>query len=368
MLPVPGHPAGTLHYVPRDEVIRACADVDVVEVVAAALREHAAGSTVLPPEAAMRWRAPDGAAARSLAMPGALPGGDDLPGRNHLPGRDYLAAGIKIINGCLSNPDRGLARAQGLVLLFDPATAWPSAIMEAAHISALRTAAVSALTADRLARGRPARLSLIGCGSLARAHLELLLPRLPGLRSVALYDTNPGRCRSLAQDLRRQLAGRGPEVAESPGPRECVTGSDLIITTTTVTTSYLRHDWLSPGTLILHVSLDDVLPDVVQRADLLVVDDWELVSDDRQRLLGRLYQAGRLRSPGGTYCPGSAPDPAARAVDTTLGDILAGYHPGRGSDREIILSNPFGMSLLDIAVARSILPIAIRNGARELPR
>lgn len=355
MLPVPGHPAGTLHYVPRDEVIRACAEVDVMEVVAAALRDHAAGKTVLPPEAAMRWQAPDGAAARSLAMPGGLPGGD------------HLAAGIKIINGCLSNPDRGLARAQGLVLLFDARTAWPSAIMEAAHISALRTAAVSALTVGRLARGQPARLSLIGCGPLARAHLELLLPRLPGLRRVALYDTNPARCRGLAQDL-RQRTGHGTDITQTPGPRECVAGSDVIITTTTVTSGYLRHDWLSPGTLILHVSLDDVLPDVVQRADLLVVDDWQLVSDDGQRLLGRLYQAGRLRSPTGTYCPGSAPDPAARAVDTTLGDILAGHHPGRGSDREIILSNPFGMSLLDIAVARSILPIAVRNGARELPR
>ena len=354
-LPVPGHPDSELYYVPRAEVIRACAGADIVGMVAAALRQHATGGTLLPDEAYLGWQAPDGAAARSLAMPGAL----DTPGGG-------LALGLKVINVCLSNPARGLARAQGLILLFDRQTAWPVALLEAAHISSLRTAAVTAITARCLGRPDLARLAIVGCGALARAHLLLLPPALPGLRHVAVYDTDPGRSAELAADLR--AAHPGLQVVASTDPRSCVRDAELVVTTTTTTTGYLGYGWLSPGALVAHVSLDDVLPDVAQNADLLVVDDWNLVSQDNRRLLGVLYRAGKLRSPAGEYHPESSPDPAARAVDTTIGDILAGNHPGRKNANDIVLSNPFGMSILDIAVAHSIPPIAIEYGARRLPR
>lgn len=355
-LTAPGYPDDRLYYVPRAEVIRACASVDVIEVVAAALRHHATGGTLLPDEAYLGWPAPDGAAARCLAMPGGLPTGDGI------------TLGLKVINGCLSNPERGLARAQGLILLFDPQTAWPRAVLEAAHISALRTAAVSAITARHLGRPGLATMAVIGCGAIARAHLQLLPSALPGLDRVSLYDTDSRRRRGLADDLRAQYADERLRIIESTDPRGCVQDADLIITTTTTTTGYIGYDWLRPGALIAHVSLDDVLPEVVHRADLVVVDDWDLVGADTRRLLGRLYHAGRLRSPEGRYHPAGSPDPSARAVDTTLGRLLTGDHPGRRSSDDIVLSNPFGMSILDIAVAQAVLPAAIRGGARRLPR
>jgi N-[(2S)-2-amino-2-carboxyethyl]-L-glutamate dehydrogenase len=337
-----------LHYVTRDEVIRACAGVDVLEVVRDALVRHAAGRTVLPDEAYLGWTAPDGAAARSLAMPGALRGPDG-----------ELQLGLKVINGCLSNPDRGLARAQGVIMVFDPQTAWPVALLEAAHISSTRTAAVTAVTAAHLARPGASRLAVLGCGALARAHLRLLPTALPSLTEIALYDVERERAERLAADV-------GADVCSDP--RACVDGADLVVTTTTSTRGYIDHDWLRPGALIAHVSLDDVLPSVVHNADLLVVDDWNLVSQDRRRLLGVLYRDGKLRSPSGEHHPESVPDPAARAVDTTIGDILAGRHPGRKSAEDIVLSNPFGMAILDVALAHAVLPIAIENGARRLPR
>lgn len=355
-LPVPGHPAGELYYAARAEVVRACAAVDVVAVVEAALRQHAAGATLLPDEAYLGWQAPDGASARSLAMPGGLPT------------TDGFALGVKVINGCLSNPDRGLARAQGLTLLFDRQTGWPQAVMEAAHISALRTAAVSTITARCLGRPGLTRLAILGCGVLARAHLELLLPALPALARITLYDTNQQRCHRLAEDLRGQHRGGRLKIVESASPRDCVRDAELVVTATTVTRGYIGRDWLSRGTLVAHVSLDDLLPEVIQQAELLVVDDWNLVSQDPRRLLGALYRSGELRSPAGCYHPQSAPRPGARAVDATLGDILAGRHPGRGSPADVVISNPFGMAILDIAIAHALLPALISNGARRLPR
>ena len=354
-LPMPGHPDDELYYVPRAAVVAACAKIDVVSVVADALRDHAAGTALLPDEAYLGWRAPDGAAARSLAMPGGLPTADGL------------ALGVKIINSCLSNPERGLARAQGLVVLFDPRTGWPRAVLEAAHISALRTAAVTAVAARMLGRPGLETLAVLGCGALARAHLQLLPPALPTLERVVLHDADPARHRALAADLRASYPDLA--VTETADPRAGVAGADLVVTTTTTTTGYIGWDWLRPGALVAHVSLDDVLPEVVTRADLVVVDDWTLVSTDTRRLLGRLYHAGRLRSPTGEYDPASTPDQAARAVDATLGEILTGRHPGRRGEDDIVLSNPFGMSILDIAVAHAVLPAALSHaGAHHLPR
>jgi N-[(2S)-2-amino-2-carboxyethyl]-L-glutamate dehydrogenase len=352
----PGYPVDSMYYLSRAEVIKACTGIDVLAVVADALRQHTAGTTILPAEAYLGWQASNGTPARSLAMPGGLRTGD------------RLTLGVKVINGCLSNPDRGLARAEGLILLFDAETAWPTAIMEAAYISALRTAAVTAITAQRLARPDLARLAIIGCGTLARAHLELLLRVLPQLEQISVYDISPQRREQLAGEVRSRHPSGHPAITQAGTPRDCVRGADLIVTTTTTTTGYLAYDWLSPGALIAHVSLDDVLPEVVQRARLLLVDDWNLVSQDSRRLLGRLYRTGRLRSVSGGYYPGCTPDPAARAVDATLGDILLGNHPGRKSPDDIVLSNPFGMSVLDIAVAHAVLAAAPRSSVRELPR
>ena len=105
--------------------------------------------------------------------------------------------------------------------------------------------------------------------------------------------------------------------------------------------------------MLVHVSLDDALPDVVEKADLVLVDDWELVRDDPRRLLGRLYRAGELHGPGEANGTG-------RAVDASIGDVLIGAHPGRGGEEEVILVNPFGMAICDIALAREV-----HEGARE---
>ncbi|MFB7549551.1 hypothetical protein [Streptomyces sp. NPDC056154] len=89
-------------------------------------------------------------------------------------------------------------------------------------------------------------------------------------------------------------------------------------------------------------------------AGTVIVDDWSLVRDDPRRLLGRMHRAGTLLGPGGIPREGVTARPGARRVDGTLGDVLAGRHPGRRNPDEIVISNPFGMSILDVAVADRI--------------
>ncbi|MEZ0075268.1 ornithine cyclodeaminase family protein [Planotetraspora sp. GP83] len=351
-LPMPGHDGTEILFLNRHEVEDACRGMDLPAVVGRALVRHTRGETTLPEEAYLPWTAPDGAPARCLAMPGALRDDED--------GWTY---GIKIINGCLSNPSRGLARAQGVIMLFDPQTARPVALLEAAYISAMRTAAVTAVTAARLGVPRLARVAVLGCGTLARAHLRLLPAVLPDLREVRLFDLDPSACRRLADDLR---AGHPDlKVVEAAGPRECVAGAQLVVPVTTTTSGYIAFDWLAPGALIAHVSLDDLLPEVVRRADLVLVDDWGLVAADSRRLLGRMYRSGELLAPDGARFHDAQAKAGIRRVDGHLGEVLAGVHPGRRSAEDIVVSNPFGMALLDVAVAHEVVSAA--SGALGRP-
>lgn len=332
-------------YLTHDDVVRAMSTVDVLSVVAETLRLHSENRVLLPEEAYLPWRSPGGAANRCLAMPGAV----DFD--------DGFAVGLKTINASLGNVANGLPRSQGFTLLLDEETARPRMLMEAAHVSALRTAAVTALAARTMGREGMSSMGLVGCGTLAMAHLKLLADTVPTLTDVRLFDTDPARLEKFHAEAAAALPAWRVEAV--PTARECVSGVDLVVLVTTVTEGYVPYEWLTPGTLVSNVSLDDLLPDVVRRCDLLVVDDWELVSGDRRRLLGRMYQAGDLLPPSGIVLGHTGgPSTSARKVDATLGEIVSGAHQGRSEDTDIVVCNAFGMAILDIAVAYRIAAAA----------
>jgi N-[(2S)-2-amino-2-carboxyethyl]-L-glutamate dehydrogenase len=344
------HSGSEVLYLTRREVIECFYGLDPVALTARTLTAHAAGTTRLPAEAYLGWETPSGHAARCLAMPGGI----DLPDRKIL--------GLKVINASLRNADRGMPRSQGFTMVFDEETARPLAVMEAAYISAIRTAAVTMLTGRELCRSGAATIALLGCGTLAQAHLEILPAQLPEFTEVRLFDLDHGRAQALADELSREPEYAGRKIVLPADAQSTVTGADLVVPVTTVTEGYLPMAWLSPGAVIAHVSLDDVLPDVVHGADLVLVDDWHLVRDDDRRLLGRMYRAGTLLAPDGSSWPGVEGSPQARKVDGTLGQLLSGVVAGRATDDDIILSNPFGMSILDIAVAWEVYRIAESAG------
>jgi len=341
-------------YLSRDDVVRAVATIDPVAVVAETLRLHSENRVVLTEEAYLPWRSPGRAANQCLAMPGAV----DFD--------DGYTVGLKTINSSSRNTANGLPRAQGLTLLLDNETARPRAVMEAAYITALRTAAVTAIAAQTLGREKMSNMGLIGCGAQAMAHLTLLSDTVPTLAEVRLFDVDAAR----AEKFRAQAAALRPalRIEVMPTARECVTGVDLVVPVTTVTKGYIPWDWLTPGTLVSNVSLDDLLPDVVHRCDLLVLDDWDLVSGDNRRLLGRMYRAGDLLSPSAIVNDhaGSGPSTSARKVDATLGEVVAGAHRGRCADTDIVVCNAFGMAILDIAVAHRVATAAERAGIGQL--
>ncbi|AMW08799.1 hypothetical protein A4E84_04355 [Streptomyces qaidamensis] len=313
--------------------------VDVVDAVREVFLARAAQRAVLPEESCLRWTNDHGESCRSLNMPGLV----EIGGRRF--------AGTKIINASLGNPDRGLARADGLVLLFDLTTARPVCLMPAARVSAARTAAVSVL-ATELSWAHPTRsVAVVGAGALADAHLGLALRRWPSLRTVRLHDRVPERAALLAE----RLGSAHPEVAfdVTGTAEEAVRGAELVIPATTTTTGYIPAEWIAEGAVVVNVSLDDLLPDVFTSADKVIVDDWSLVAADTTRLLGRMYRAGDVLPPPRARAADAA-GPHGVEVAAELCDIISGTASPRTSAADRVVINPFGMSLHDVAVAGRI--------------
>jgi N-[(2S)-2-amino-2-carboxyethyl]-L-glutamate dehydrogenase len=329
----------TVRYLSRQDVRAACVRVDTVAAVREAVRVHGIGETTLPAEACLRWVTPSGAQARSLSMPGYV-------------GGKIGRGGTKVINANAVNPDSGIPRASGIFLLFDPETARVVCIMDATYISAIRTASVTVLAAQLLGNDPLERTAVLGAGELGAAHVDLMMDRLDGLRTIDIFDRARNRATDLCRVRAQAATARCVRLVVAESARSAIEGAQLVVTTTTVTEPYIRHGWLSPGVLIVNVSLDDVRPETFLAAEHLLVDDWDLIRHDDRRLMGRLYREKKLAGPGEL-----APD-GGRAVDGSLGDVVCCRYDKPRSPDDIVMLNPFGMAIEDVVIADRIYEVA----------
>ena len=327
-------------YLCKKEVEAICREIDSVAVMRDLFMLHGSGKTILPDEAYLAWTNANGENVRSLNMPGLVLG-------------HGAVAGTKIINSNPSNVLRGLPRASGLTVLYDSVSTRVTCVMESAYISSLRTASVTCLAVDLLGIRNIDCVAVIGAGVLARAHLNLLMQRLPRLRRVLLFDVERPRAEELSRELKSATA---PEIEVTTSAEEAIRPAQLIVPVTTVTAGYISFDWLQPGALLSNVSLDDPHPEVVLKAHKVIVDDWDLVKADNRRLIGRMYREGSVVGPDSPSSNG------ARRIDAQFGDIVSGAMAGRTSDDEIILFNPFGLAIEDVALAAEVYRVAKESG------
>jgi ornithine cyclodeaminase len=313
----------------------------VVGVVTRALLSYARGHTILPAEGYLAWQNSRGCNARSLAMLGAVTDPDDSP--------HY---GVKVINAAVDNPARGIDRAGGVIMLFDPETARPKVLADAAVLSALRTAGYTMATIRVLGPAEPTSVAVIGCGALARAHLELLARCCPSVDRAFVYDISAERMQALADWVAAE--GLGITVQPADSAADCVGRSDLLITVTVSDTPYIESGWFTAPTFVAHVSLDDLTPAVLAGAAAIYVDDIGLVADNPRRILGRMIADGRI-----TTGPGSRAQPYIRG---TLASVLCGNTPAERPGSGHVISNPFGMAVLDVALAAAVHDAALGLG------
>lgn len=323
----------------RAMVERCLAGIDVLEVVADTLRSHHRGLTDLPDEGYLTWTNEEGAYSRSVAMPGAIRGSD-----RHL-------YGLKLINAATSNPARSIDRAGGFAFLFDPETARPRLMAEASLLSALRTAACTVVALRELGPVEPASVAILGCGALARMHLRLLAEHAPSLEVAYVYDLVPQRAADLSEWARDHAAGLRVVVASDAA--DCVARSAMLITLTVSAAPYIPLSWFAAPSFIVHVSLDDLLPETFAGAAAIFVDDEDMVAANPRRILGRLMADGEIGRSGSARPP---------RITGTLGAVLDGAVQGIRPSTGHVISNPFGLAILDVALLGAVEQAARRAG------
>ncbi len=323
----------------RSAVVACVAALDIPAVVANVLRDHAAKRAVIPEEGYLAWTNSGGAYCRSIAM---------LGGIQRPSGAIY---GLKVINAAVSNPGLGLERAGGFSFLFDTETARPKVIAEAGYLSAVRTAGYSVLSIERLGPTSWDSVTIIGCGTLAGAHVDLLVKRFPEFKDLHVFDLDRGRAEEFAKTITKKYPALQVDIAGTA--REAVRSAPVVITVTTSSAAYIPAAWIEPGSFVAHVSLDDLKEDVFCLAQALYVDDVDLVRDNPRRILGRLLQEESVSWPGGPASP-KADSSDALAVTGTLGMVLEGECPAVRPSTGYVVSNPFGMSILDVGLIAAV--------------
>jgi ornithine cyclodeaminase/alanine dehydrogenase-like protein (mu-crystallin family) len=251
------------------------------------------------------------------AMPALLPGlaGDGSGDR----------LGMKWVSGNPANNSAGLAGIYGLLLLNDPVTTVPIAILDAGPITAERTAATSgvAIRAFAPAVGGSPRAALIGAGVQGRSHVPVLGFVLPGVELV-VYDRDPGRAASLAA-LASVTEGIG-SVSTAASARAATDGADVVVSAASFVAPAERqamtNDWLSPNALVVAVDYATYCAaEVARDADLFLVDHTAqfLANRDAGNFDGYPEPAAMI----GEALARGTPRPSGRVVATHLGTGLA---------------------------------------------
>ncbi len=295
---------------------------EVEAAVEAVLAAKAAGRAMMKPKLSLH--APDGAL--FLASAGVL--------------GEPAYAGVKWV-GVADAQNSGLPHIAGTVLLNDAGTGMPVAILDARWITGVRTAAITAVAARRLARPESARIGFVACGVQARAHLAALKLHFP-LATLRAYS----RRLSTAQAFAQEAGAEGLAAAAVEDPRDAVAGMDIVITTTPVvppTPPFLDAAWLAPGSFAGMIDLGlSWISKSLPALDLVVTDD--------------IAQAGTERL--------AYPEPYHGEVAGLVVGSLAGRE--NAAQRNALVFA--GLGLADVAVAAAVYERAKEAGVgRVLP-
>ncbi|MBN1828027.1 MAG: ornithine cyclodeaminase family protein [Deltaproteobacteria bacterium] len=292
---------------------------------------HSNGDFVLPPKVSVRWGDAHSEETRGRinAMPGYV-------------GGPVNSAGIKWIGGAPQNPFKyGMPRASALIVLNDPETLFPIAVMDGTVISAMRTGAVTGVAAKRLARPESSIAGLIGAGTQNRTQLMALKIVLPQLKEVTIFDLKQERSAKFALDVGKEL---GIDIKPVKSSREAVEGADVVVTATTAKEPVVKADWFNPGCYYSHVGSYEAEYAVIEKANKIVVDDWHQIKHRGVQTLAIMHAEGLIGDDD---------------IYAELGDIVTGKKLGRENGKEFIYFNSVGLALEDVAVAKMIYDAAV---------
>ncbi len=255
-------------------------------------------------------------------------------------------AGVKVIGDYVDNYKVGLPSEMGILLLMDPATGVPTAIVDGSHLTDMRTGAVTAIGAKYLARKNAKVLGHIGARGTAYWNVRLL-DHVFDFDEIRVHSRRPESRNAFAERLSEDL---GKPVRATDDWHSCVVGADIVVEASRLMEPepLLRTEWIKPGAFVVPYgtmsAVELSLTDIMAK---LVVDDWGQCKGGQFGSLRAHVETGRL---------------SEATLHAEMGQIVAGLKPGRESETETNLFWHRGLSLSDIALGHAMLAKAERLG------
>ena len=256
----------------------------------------------------------------------------------------------KLVTVFEGNAGGRLPTHQAVVLAFDPGTGEPTALIDGTSITALRTAAGSALSARLLAREDASVAAVLGTGVQARAH-AYAIARVRALRELRVAGRNEARARELTSEL---SAGLDVPVRACGSWAEAIDGADIVCAATHSDQPVVRREWLSPGAHVTSVGFN---PDGREIDDGTVADALVVVESRGAALAPFPAGSNDLLEPirNGVISP--------EHVHAEIGELILGTRPGRESASQITLYKSVGVAVQDAVAASLVLDAARARGA-----
>ena len=312
-----------LLYLSRADVERVGLDMGaIIKLLEQAFLEKGKGNVEMPPKPGIHTM-PD---AFIHAMPAYIP--------------SMKSAGIKWVSGYPENFKRGLPYISGLLILNDPETGIPYALMDCTWITAYRTGAASALAAKYLARPESETAAILACGVQGKTNLEALACVFK-LKKAYVYDLLPDVQESYVGEMSSKL---GLEIEGVKAPREAVEKADLIVTSGPILkhpTPTVEEGWVQPGAFASAVDFDSYFSGAAMA-------EMSRISTDDHAQFQYYKSVGYFQQ---------TPEPYA-----DLGELVAGLKPGRQLPKERTMAINLGLAMDDMAVAPTICKMAVEKG------
>jgi ornithine cyclodeaminase/alanine dehydrogenase-like protein (mu-crystallin family) len=223
--------------------------------------------------------------------------------------------------------------------LFDPATGAPVCVAHAGEITAIRTAAASAVATNALARHDARRLAILGYGEQAATHARAI-GRVRHLESIRIWGRSPERARAFVERMQAELA---VPVAAGQSVEEVVAQADIICTVTSASEPILKGDWVRPGT---HVNLVGSGYAGPVEVDNNLVVRARFIADSREGVLQQGAEFLKAKEAGLI---------GDDHIVAEIGQVLAGEMEGRRSPKEITVYKSLGHVVQDLASAWALL-------------
>lgn len=253
------------------------------------------------------------------------------------------ACGIKWVNVHPENKKYGLPAVMAVIILNEPRTGFPLAIMDGTYITNLRTGATGGMAAKYLANKNSSRIALVGCGNQAQTQL-LALYEIFKIDSVAIYDCSPFK----ATGFIRKMKPLRLKIKRCLNIKDCISDADIIVTTTPSRKPIIKSEWIEPGVHINAIGADakgkeELEPAILKRSKVVVDDKIQAIHS------------------GEINVPISKRIIKETDIYATLGEVIKGKKKGRTSKNEITIFDSTGLAICDVAVADYVYKEALKK-------